>query len=250
MVAYEYINRQGLGLQALRNVRTREMNLDVTCTNQGWVLLLEGEGAQAGFWKMLNHSRPLTQLFHFHHLPISCLLNLHASCSLSLSLAGFTSSLNHSFIKTEIQKLAYSCLFFIAFSDFQSLKCILFVYLSFLYPWTLQIERRKYFIQEKNYEKRRVNGLMEKPVILYFNNRSFKVLTARTIKIINRSLVRTLKQLIKISLLIIALIALKTVSECFSPSGIKGGANDCWAALVLWYQGKFRVHGVLSKVWG
>lgn len=48
-MAYEYINRQGLGLQALRNVRTREMNLDVTCTNQGWVLLLEGEGAQAGF---------------------------------------------------------------------------------------------------------------------------------------------------------------------------------------------------------
>lgn len=50
-MAYEYINRQGLVLQALSKVRTREMNLDVTYTNQSWMLLLEGDCAQAWLFK-------------------------------------------------------------------------------------------------------------------------------------------------------------------------------------------------------
>lgn len=49
----------------------------------------------------------------------------------------------------------------------------------------------------------------------------------------------TWNQLIKICLLI-ALIALKTVSECSPQPGIKGGANDYWTPLVLRCQGEVR----------
>lgn len=83
---------------------------------------------------------------------------------------------------------------------------------------------------------------MAKPVIQYLTiGHSFTILIVRTIKVISRSLV--LNQLIKISLL----IALENVPECSPQSGIKGGANGYWGPLVLRYQGKFGVFGLLPK---
>lgn len=94
-----------------------------------------------------------------------------------------------------------------------------FVPLShFLYLLTFQTEGKKIFWSRKNEEPRRVNGLVQKPVTLHFNNRSFTVCIVRVVRTINRSLVLTLNQLIRISLSI-ALRALKIVSECLHFNG-------------------------------
>lgn len=149
MVASEYINRQGAVAQALSQVQNmRDEPVSYTYT-PGWGGAL-CSWVCAALWRCWTlvgpcpcHSISVSITFSF--LPSEFVLLLCPPPPSDRAPAGFISSLNHSFIQTGAQNPAYSRLFSFASSDPQSLKCILCVYLSFLYPRTLQIERKKIF---------------------------------------------------------------------------------------------------------